>query len=340
MPPEPRKPIEELLEASARARRAEFGGDPKMPNPMRARLQDEVARIAPPRERKSPWFAITWPRLAMGTAFACLFLGTTVIWWRTQQPSGTSTHLAMGKNAPAPETNRAETAPAASDKLEAPRQAGMADSETGASRDNKTPELAKAAAPETEATSQDFRQSQPLAASAGSIAESRAQLMTNLTQQFSQSAGGKMADSSAKLQRARKLLNNFQVEQNGHDFRVVDDDGSTYAGHIEPLSANDTRNYFKEKQSYAPPAAAAAKRTAPTEESPNNEYYFKASGWNASLKKSLVFEGNYIVNAPPARDRDAAAEKEPEQLAARILGTAKVSGEPPVPVDAVTVPAK
>jgi hypothetical protein len=31
MPLEPKKPIEELLEASAKARRAAFGADPKMP---------------------------------------------------------------------------------------------------------------------------------------------------------------------------------------------------------------------------------------------------------------------------------------------------------------------
>src|SRR5437899_24843 len=34
MPPEPKNPIGELLETSATARRAEFGADPKMPNPM------------------------------------------------------------------------------------------------------------------------------------------------------------------------------------------------------------------------------------------------------------------------------------------------------------------
>ena len=41
----PKKPtIEELLEASAKARREAFGPAPQMPNPMRARLQEEIAR--------------------------------------------------------------------------------------------------------------------------------------------------------------------------------------------------------------------------------------------------------------------------------------------------------
>src|SRR6478609_3861573 len=44
MPPEPKKPMEQMLEALAKARRAEFGDDPKMPNPMRERLHEEIAR--------------------------------------------------------------------------------------------------------------------------------------------------------------------------------------------------------------------------------------------------------------------------------------------------------
>jgi len=315
MPPEPKKPIEELLEASAQARRAEFGGDPKMPNPMRARLQDEVARMAQSREPKSPSLAISWPRLVMGAAFACLLLGTTVIWWRAHQASEAGARFAMSKAAPA-EINRAERAPAASDKLETAPAASMADRGAGVSNDNKT-------------------------LSAGSVAQDRSETKTNFTQEFSQSAGNKMTGSNAKMQKARKLLDNFQVEQNGRDFRVVDDDGSTYAGRIEPLTPNDTRNYLKEKQTYVAPAApAAAAKRAVTEPAPNNEFYFRASGYNANLKKSVVFEGNYIVTAPPRKDQDAAADRNVEQLAARIVGTAKVPGEPPIQVDAVAVPAK
>src|SRR5947209_8587802 len=63
MPLEPKKPIEELLETSAGARRAEFGADPKMPNPMRAQLHHEIARLARRDERKSRRrsFVLSWP---------------------------------------------------------------------------------------------------------------------------------------------------------------------------------------------------------------------------------------------------------------------------------------
>jgi hypothetical protein len=223
----------------------------------------------------------------------------------------------------------AEQMPAESDSVVAAR-GSMSESGASISNDGKAPDSAKAA-PAAESTSQNFRQS------------ASAPITASLTQQFSQSAANKMLGSRAKLQKAPKVLDNFQVEQNGRDFRVVDDDGSTYAGRIEPLTANDTRNYPKEKQAYAAaPAvpAASAKRAAVAEQAPNNEFYFHASGYNASLKKSLVFEGNYIVTATPGKDLNAAAEKNAAQQAARIVGTAKVSGEPPVQVDAVAVPAK
>jgi len=52
MASEPKKPIEEMLEALAKARRAEFGDDPKMPNPMRARLHEEIARAGAAEDEK------------------------------------------------------------------------------------------------------------------------------------------------------------------------------------------------------------------------------------------------------------------------------------------------
>ena len=45
MASEPKKPIEQMLEALAKARRAEFGDDAEMPNPMRARLHEEIVRV-------------------------------------------------------------------------------------------------------------------------------------------------------------------------------------------------------------------------------------------------------------------------------------------------------
>ncbi len=353
MPPEPKKPIEELLEASAQARRVEFGSDPEMPNPMRARLQDEVARTAREGlpERRSPWFVISWPRLAIGTAFASLLLAMGVTWWRADHAAQDGRRLAMEQTAPLPEMNRAERAdqppqlarqqaPAESKKAEDfPEIAARANLGSAGSEDEKTHPVAKAA-PATQPAAESSRPSASSSsfAAADSVAEKRDAASVNMRQQFSQTAGTKLA-GGAQEQTAPKVLDNFQVEQNGSEIRVLDDDGSTYAGRIEPLAAHDSRSLQKEKQAAAP-AVAQAKRAESSAPSPNNGFYFRASGYNASLQKSLVFEGNYIVTATTAKDRAAGPAKNAEPPAARIVGTATVPGEPPVSVDAVALPPK
>jgi hypothetical protein len=84
-----------------------------------------------------------------------------------------------------------------------------------------------------------------------------------------------------------------------------------------------------------------AKPARDADQSASNEFYFHATGYNGSLKKSLVFEGNYIVTVSPQQKApDDGASKNGEQMPARIVGTAKIHGEPPVHVDAVSVAPK
>ena len=414
MPPEPRKPIEELLEASAKARRAEFGADLKMPNPMRARLHDEIARIARKNEpeTRSRWLGMWWPRIAIGAAMAALVIGAPVMWWHARQATGDSFRLAMDRTRAAKEMNRlavpslpAQSAPQMqpeSDKTLSASASGtgagasFADSSTG-SGGTKSSELAKAGeenssalkkfaevaiAPSRQApgakglaadekaraevqtpllaeqkarlasgtgkvdqgpapkSSEEFT-SRPVIAESGSLERKRKTEATNVRQQFSQTSANQAFRRDAKLQQAADVLNNFQVEQDGRQIRVVDADGSTYTGKIERLAQSDARNL--EKQNYAAPfsRAAVAKSAKDADESANTEFYFHATGYNGSLKKSLVFEGNYIVTVSPQQKApDATASKNGEQMPARIVGTAKIHGEPPVRVDAVSVAPK
>jgi hypothetical protein len=100
MPDEPKKRIEELLQASAKARRAEFGSDPEMPNPMRARLHDEVARVAwedePKPRRGWNWFAVSWP---VGTvAAAVLVVGFVTLRSHDLRQSEQSRQLAANRH--------------------------------------------------------------------------------------------------------------------------------------------------------------------------------------------------------------------------------------------------
>src|SRR4030095_4450717 len=107
---EPKKPIEELLEATARARRAEFGADPKMPNPLRTELHHEITRLSRQAARESRWrsLEISWPRLMTATALALLLVSASVIWWWREREftGGETMKLAMqepAREAPAPE---------------------------------------------------------------------------------------------------------------------------------------------------------------------------------------------------------------------------------------------
>src|SRR5690349_16100144 len=67
--------------------------------------------------------------------------------------------------------------------------------------------------------------------------------------------------------------------------------------------------------------------------------YFRATGYNVRLGKRVVFEGNYA--APTAQISAMTASKDREQAEqshdrARIVGTVRVNGEAPAPVDATS----
>jgi len=349
MPPEPKRPIEELLDASAQARRAEFGADPKMPNPMRARLHDEIARIAKENEPKTsaPWLGTWWPRIAIGAAMAALVVGAPVVWWHARQTTGDSFRLAMDQTEATKEMKRLETPslpvqstpqtqPELDKTLSGSTSATAADQHFAESSVGFA-EIAK------DSTAEALSGAKPLAAPSTSTAFAKNRQMEtgNFRQQFSQNSANQTLRREAKLQQAADVLNNFQVEQDGLQIRVVDADGSTYTGKIERLAQSDARNL--EKQNYAAPSSRAAlpKPARDADESANNEFYFHATGYNGSLKKSLVFEGNYVVVASPQdKAHEAAASKSGEQMPARIVGTAKIHGEPPVRVDAVSIPTK
>ena len=99
MPSEPKKPIEQMLEALAKARRAEFGDDPKMPNPMRARLHEEIARVGAAEEEnvesRPSWVTMFWPRVTVAAALATLIVLVPAIWWNRTHPLAESGDFAL-----------------------------------------------------------------------------------------------------------------------------------------------------------------------------------------------------------------------------------------------------
>jgi hypothetical protein len=340
MPPEPKKPIEEMLEASAKARRAAFDVDPKMPNPMRARLHEEIARTArgdePKMRRGWYWFAMSWP---IGTAAAAILIGALVMWsLRTPRSLTESRQLAATQPGSANEMLQPAAPEFAAKSADGFREEDKAPSEAGAKRaaiaragDEKSNALKKFAEVAI-APTQDVPApaAKGAAASAPALLAENRKAESNVTQQFSNSLP-RAGVRGTKAKQAINILNTFQIQQEGNQIRVVDADGSTYTGKIEPIARSNALRYSRqETQSYATRSkdAANAKQNAPPTD---NEFSFRATGYNSSLKKPVVFEGSFIPSVLQTKEANA------DQMSARIVGTARISGESPIEVDAVAV---
>jgi len=369
MPLEPKKPIDELLETSAKARRTAFGADPKMPNPMRTQLHHEISRLTRKDECESRWraFGISWPRLMTATALALILVSASAIWWWREHQSVGGETMKLAMQQPMAPANKAAAPEKAFEQGAAAAGArsgeGFAENKTGAVQSANQPKvadtlsrLAEAAvtppplAPATKDSinagektagslpsdislaAKETNQSAPAAAS---LAQNRQ--TTNFRQQFSKNA----SDQAFRSKPKQTILNEFQVEQTDHEIRVVDNDGSTYSGKLEPLGQNDVRSIFNQKRNYAAPSSREPASFDDKAQAPNVEFYFRTTGYNSSLKKRVVFEGNYIVSSAAAQKKaaeaKAEAEERDEQTRARITGTAKIPGESPLQIDAVAV---
>ncbi|CAN5743356.1 hypothetical protein BH20VER1_BH20VER1_16720 [soil metagenome] len=356
MSPEPHKSIEELLQASAETRRARYGRDASMPNPMRARLHEEISRAARGEETpvaQTSWLAAYWPRVVIGAAVAALVIGFPLLWWRSGDGGEAARYAINEPTAPV-----TDSAPAAAGKA----AGAMAD------RVTETREMESAKANQTQKESARLAATtQPAAAplpapsettseiaGAGVVAEAQptAGELANVRQQFTQTPEGvaSRGDSRAS-QAAVEVLNTFQVEQEGNTIRLIDADGSTYTGTVQLVARSEAAptdvSTARREQSFtaqAPAAgrarAAALRRTS--DEEAQSEFTFRATGYNVSLQKEVVFEGNYIApsGAPPAEpSQRGGARAKDENTAARVIGTARIPGEAPVPVDATAAPA-
>jgi hypothetical protein len=367
MASEPKKPIEQMLEALAKARRAQFGHDPKMPNPMRARLHEEIARAGAAEDDKveprASWLTRFWPRVTVAAALATLIVLVPAIWWNRSHPGGELGDVAvrdrlagtasgtlakpLGVSASEPSVNLADNSqikvqPGATPSSEAEAlksvTKGFTDKEIAAAKIQGAPAAAPADGADSKAKSNTMAAVAPPAeqpSSAGSL---------GTKQQFSQQSAFQSFRSNAQINQAANVLNTFQVQQQGNEIRVVDADGSTYTGKIQQLPKGaepDSRipsRHLVSKQTGTDAAQAAGET-----ESAAPQSYFRATGYNVSLKKKLVFEGNYA--APPAQlpakatsnDRQRA---ESSRNQARIVGTVRVNGEAPVEVDAIAETAE
>ena len=127
-----------------------------------------------------------------------------------------------------------------------------------------------------------------------------------VTQNFAQQSGKnasaqnlfKNAAASAKL---TPVLANFQFQQNGSAVVVVDEDGSVYNGYLvaadETKLRNETADLKREPAKAALPAQKQAKDSQMDKnpESSAQNYFFRVTGTNRSLRQNVVFTGNVLA---------------------------------------------
>lgn len=378
---EPKKPIEQMLEALAKARRAQFGDDAKMPNPMRARLHEEIARTGvgdgeKVEESQPSWLTMFWPRVTVAAALATLIVLIPAIWWNQSHPAAERSDVAVRDRtavtfdqpklavssqetlAKAPavaptestvnltDNNQIEMEPAAGAPSESEASKSsthvaqgraasefadqwakdFAEQKIAAAKIQETPVVAPAVGADSKAKSDRMAAAAP-PSSAGNLA---------MTQQFSQQPALQSFRNNAQVSRTTNVLNTFQVQQTGDEIRVLDGDGSTYTGRIEQSKTAELNSGTTARHGAMKQTQVYAAKPAREYESAASQSYFRATGYNVSLKKTLVFEGNYAVPLPqqPATPNDQ-QRAEQSRDRARIVGTVRVNGEAPVEIDAI-----
>ena len=162
-----------------------------------------------------------------------------------------------------------------------------------------------------------------------------------------------------KAPKKQPVLESFEVQQNGNAFSVVDRDGSVYNGTVQPvgLALQDDLSQTKEAADRSAVLADAAKKDlglAGNAQSQSQNYSFRVSGANRSLKQNVVFVGNLIPisngtantvknfsggGGGGGQSQSAAANAGQQQIFSnsRITGTATIDNTNQVEINAVPV---
>jgi len=155
--------------------------------------------------------------------------------------------------------------------------------------------------------SAEFRQRYGIPASASAAVAQKSQ--TANTASFRRSLGTD-ADASP-------VLATFQLEQAGDQLRVIDSDGSTYTGAITPPAAGAF--YEAKVELKGGPVTKTDDRTAARAISaegdlayqPGQNYFFRVTGTNRTLRQPVVFAGNILIPTNVPTTEQAALTQSP-----------------------------
>jgi hypothetical protein len=106
--------------------------------------------------------------------------------------------------------------------------------------------------------------------------------------------------NSVASAQATPVLQSFQLQQNGNTISVVDGDGSVYSGSVRPETIT-VRNEPASADTFAKPGAlpqaqGKAGQAAENQQQAVQNYFFRVSGMNRTLKQNVVFTGNVLAN--------------------------------------------
>lgn len=148
------------------------------------------------------------------------------------------------------------------------------------------------------------------------------------------------------------VLNSFQFQQAGQVVRIIDADGSTYAGQLQVIEAPAQAQAAgqaqvleeREKRLQAGATRGMVREADVYQLQPGQTLFFRAVGTNRSLNQKVVVDGAFLnyqqVPVAGAREKQVAAkpasQSGPLQLdQLRIQGRAVIGGNSEIPINAV-----
>lgn len=290
------RPIEKLLRRYAKKRREETGAPLDMHPATRRLLQGEVRRRFPQTERRESaggFLSQLRPRLAFTLCMLALVAICAFLVFPELEKSEREGKLARADNELKPakavpnavEADALKPAPAEAPPLFAPatvplKQSAGSSAARRISFDVNRSEGSPSRAP---LTTNHYYAAREL-----TLADETAPEDNRLVQKFVKTLAAPVGTQTKAASAATPtpVLNSFEFEQRGNRLRVVDDDGSTYSGSIEPAVARNLR------LAAASLREEKANKTVP--ETPQN-YTFLVFGTNHTLKQPVVFSGNLMV---------------------------------------------
>jgi hypothetical protein len=143
---------------------------------------------------------------------------------------------------------------------------------------------------------------------APAIANSESDSAGAVTQRFYRLTASARKATTGTSSRNRGVLDSFRVEQSGGTMRVIDGDGSVYAGFVQVSdqpsqhSLDSSVTVAREAES-AQPQAAAKSATVQSADAlsglPDSaSYFFRVTGTNRTSRQPVVFSGMFIPVSP------------------------------------------